>query len=115
MREVDKPASPSMSLSRQREALLEAVDQGLAIPGEIVRAAIYERIERSYQVKREDIPENLEGFHKALEELLGAGARVIERQIAKNFYSRLDLNFTARKDWTIVEYFDHAKKAKGGI
>jgi hypothetical protein len=29
-------------------ALLEAVDQGLLVAGEIVRTTIYERIERSY-------------------------------------------------------------------
>jgi hypothetical protein len=46
--------------------------------------------------------------------MLGAGAKVIEKQIAKNLYSRLDLDFTEHSNWTIVEYFDHAKKAKGG-
>ena len=39
---------------------------------------------------------------------------VIERLIAKNLYSQLDLNFTAHANWTIIEYFDHAKKANGG-
>ena len=43
---VGQPANPE-------KILLEAVDEGLLVPGEIVRAAIYERIERSYQVRRE--------------------------------------------------------------
>ena len=51
--------------------LLEAVDEGLLVPGEIVRAAIYERLERSYQIKRGEIPEKLETFHLALQDLLG--------------------------------------------
>jgi hypothetical protein len=95
------------------KALAEATDYGLLALGEIVRATIYERIERNYQVKRDEISEKLEVFHKALQGLLGAGAKVIEKQIAKNLYSQLDLNFIERADWTIVEYFDHAKKAKG--
>ena len=108
------PASPSMSPSRQREALLEAVDQGLAVPGEIVRAAIYERIERSYQIRREEIPEKLETFHNALQELMSTGAKVIEKLIAKNLYQRLGLKFTPLPEWALVEYVSNAKKMVEG-
>jgi hypothetical protein len=92
------------------EALLEAVDYGLVVPGEIVRAAIYDRIEKSYGLKREEIPEKLEAFHGALEDLLGKGAKVMERLIAKNLYSRLGLNFTEHANWSIVEYVNHARR-----
>jgi len=95
-----------------REVLLQAIDQGLAIPGEIVRAAIYERIERSYQLKREEIPEKLETFHLALQDLLGGAARVMEKLIAKNLYRGLGLNFTEHANWSIVDYVNHAKKAR---
>jgi hypothetical protein len=40
---------------RLREALIQAVDQGLGIPGDSVRVAIYERLEISYHIKREEI------------------------------------------------------------
>jgi len=96
------------------DAMSRATDYGLMVLGETVRRTIYQCLESKYQLKREEIPKKLDTFHEALEGLLGAGARLIERQIARNLYSRLDLNFTARMDWTIVEYFDHAKKAKGG-
>ena len=82
--------------------------------GEVVRETIYQRIERTHQVRREEIPEKLGTFHKALQEVLGAPAKVIERLIAKNFYDRLGLDFTGHNDWTIVEYFDHIKTARGG-
>jgi hypothetical protein len=61
-----------------------AVDEALLVPGEIVRTAIYERIDRTYQLKREDIPEKLETFHVALQDLLGEGSKVMERLIAKS-------------------------------
>jgi len=97
------------------DALLQAVDDGLLVPGEIVRAAIYERIERSYQVTREQIPEKLPTFHKALQELLGASAKVLEKMIVKNLYSRVGLSFTERQNWTLVDYVNHAKElATGG-
>jgi hypothetical protein len=96
------------------KVLLEAVDEGLLVPGEIVRAAIYERLERSYQVKREEIPEKLEAFHRALEGLLGKSAEVMERLIAKNLYRGLGLDFMEHANWNIVDYVNHAKKARVG-
>ncbi len=95
-----------------RDVLLQSVDDALLVPGEIVRAAIYDRVERSYQLKREEIPEKLELFHKALRDLLAAGGEVLERLIAKNLYLRLDLNFNQHENWTLLDYVDEAKKAQ---
>jgi len=92
-----------------REALLESVDYGLNVLGEIVRQTIYERIEKDHELKRTEIPERLEAFHKALESVLGVSAKTVERLIAKNLYQRLGLNFTPRPEWTLIEYVDHAK------
>jgi hypothetical protein len=92
-----------------RDILLEAVDYGLMVLGEIVRQAIYERIEKDHGVKRTEIPERLEAFHKALGSVLGVSAKTVERLIAKNLYQRLGLSFTPRPEWTLIEYVDHAK------
>jgi hypothetical protein len=74
--------------------LVQAVDEALLVPGEIVRTTIYERIERSYQLRRQEIPETLQTFQLALEDLLGKSAKVMEKLIAKSLYRRLKLNFT---------------------
>jgi len=95
-----------------RVTLLESVDESLLVPGEIVRAAIYERLERSYQLKREEIPEKLLTFHEALQDLLGASSRVMEKMITKNLYSRLSLDFAQHDGWTLVDYVNHAKETK---
>jgi len=92
--------------------LLHAIDDGLAVPGEIVRTAIYDRIERSYQLRREEIPEKLPTFHKALEDLLGASAKVMEKVIAKNLYNQVGIEFTPKKDWTIMDYVKHIEKVR---
>lgn len=94
-----------------REVLLEAIDDGLLVPSEIVQAAIHDRVERSYQIRREDIPEKLELFHKALRDLLAAGGEVLEMLNAKNLYRRLDLNFNQHENWTLLDYVDEAEKA----
>jgi hypothetical protein len=94
-----------------KEALLHAIDDGLAVPGEIVRTAIYDRIERSYQLRREEIPDHLDTFHKAFQDLLGASAKVMEKIIAKNLYTSLGLKFTEHATWTLVDYVNHTKRS----
>ena len=65
-----------------RQQLLEAVDYGLMALGEIVRQTIYGQIENHHALKREEIPDRLEAFHIALENVLGTSARSVERLIA---------------------------------
>ena len=89
--------------------LLEAVDYGLTVLGETVRQAIYKRLENHYELKRNEIPERLEVFHKALEGIFGASTRIVERLIARSLYQRLGLNFTPHPDWTLIEYVNQAE------
>jgi hypothetical protein len=91
------------------QSLLEAVDHGLMVLGERVRQAIYDRVERTHGLKREEIHEKLDVFHDALTSALGVGAKPVERLIAKNLYQTLGLNFTPHPEWTLIEYVAHAK------
>lgn len=95
--------------ARLGDALLQATDQGLLALGEIARESVYNRIEKNHGVRREEISQKVDIFHKALVDLLGAGGSVIERLIAKNLYSTLGLNFRYHEDWTLVTYFNYAK------
>ena len=97
--------------ARFREALLEAVDYGRTVLGEIVRQTIYGQIENHHALKRTKIPERLEAFHKALGSVRGVNAKTVEKLIAKNLYERLGLEFTPRPEWTLIEYLDHARTA----
>jgi hypothetical protein len=74
------------------DEMVQAADHGSFVLGDVVRNAMYQRIESTRQVKREEIPEKLESFHEALRGMLGAGAKVIEKRIAKNLYNRMGLN-----------------------
>ena len=87
------------------------MDDAFLVPGKIVRTALFECLERTYQIRREDIPEKLEDFHSALRELLGASCPVIERLIAKNLHNHLGLNSTFKRvdGWTLVDYVKHAQ------
>ena len=94
------------------ETLLQAVDDGLLVLGQGLRMAIYKRIESTYQVRCEDIPDKLLTFHRALQDLLGSGAKMMERLIARDLYSRLGLDFIEHDDWTLIDFMHYAKKVK---
>jgi len=95
--------------SEMRKNLLCSVDDAFLVVGEIVRAALYQRLERSYQINRKDIPERLEDFHSALQELLGTACPVLERLIAKNLYNGLGSDFKQVDGWTLADYSKHAQ------
>jgi len=93
--------SPSIDASI-RSVLLDAVDYGLLALGEIVRDTVYQCIEESHQVRREEIPDNLDTFYMALNELLGQKAESIKRLIMKYFCSRFGVTFTECQPWTAI-------------
>jgi hypothetical protein len=91
--------------------LLDAVDHGLLMLGETARQAIYDCIENSYQITREQIPEKLEAVHGALTDLLGKGGNMVEMIAAERLYKALNLTFEPNDDWALADYVNHAKKA----
>ena len=90
--------------ARFREDLIQAVDYGLAVPVELVRAAICERIERKYPLARDVASENLETFDNVLHDLLGTNA--------KNIHSNLGLTMNEDGNWKLVDYVNHVRKAQ---
>ena len=96
---------------RLKQILLEAIDEGLLMLGEGGKQSIHYHVETHYQIKREEICDRIEAFGKALENLFGAGAKLIEATIAKNLYERLGLKFESHEGWALVDYVNHARKA----
>lgn len=101
------------TMSRRRKAfekiLIESVDEGLLALGESPRKAIYFHLERSYSLKKHEIPQKLGVFAFGLEEMFGSGAIVIEKVIMEKLYSKLGLKF---KDLKLHEFTHCIKVAK---
>ena len=72
---------------------IEAVDEGLQTLGESGKHMIFFHLEKSYSIKRHEIPQKPEAFAKGLEKIFGAGASVLERLIVKSLYSKLGLKY----------------------
>jgi hypothetical protein len=63
--------------------LLGAVDSAFSRIGPLAKHAFYFHLESCSGVSREAIPENVEAFVNALEQIFGVGALLIEVQIIK--------------------------------
>jgi len=96
---------------RFKHVLLEAVDEGLGVLGQDVKATIYFEVEKRGSLCREEIPEKLQAFTRALREIFGVGEPVIERLIAKRLLHNLELAYNERRDYGLIEYVEEAKAA----
>jgi hypothetical protein len=96
-----------LKMSRKKgfdTCILEAVDEALSVLGESSKQAFYSLVEKSHNIKREEIPEKIEIFHGALTDILGVGSKIMERLIARMLYRKLVLDFEEREEWTLVDY-----------
>jgi hypothetical protein len=96
--------------------LLFAIEEGLSSLGNSPREAIFYHLETSFQLKKEDIPMNLNEFEKAIEKMFGPGTMYIEKLITRRLYERLGLNFEDSTNSLLVCVEDAKKllSPKGG-
>ncbi|MEM2988074.1 MAG: hypothetical protein QXK26_03435, partial [Candidatus Bathyarchaeia archaeon] len=76
-----------------QKIFLEAVEEGLLTLGETPKQAILFHLENTFKIKREEIPQNLTEFQKALEKIFGHGASYLEKLILKKLYDKFQLEF----------------------
>jgi len=99
-----------------REILLEVIDEALASLGENVKTSVYFHLEKTYKIRKQDIPSKIDDFSCALEQIFGLGARFLEIMFMKGLYlkigaspqkSKITLN---SKETTFPEYVCLMKK-----
>lgn len=90
---------------------IEAVDEGLDVLGESGRQMIFFHLEKSYSIKRHEIPQKPEAFAAGLENIFGAGASVLEKLIVKSLYSKLGLKYEDKEDRPFADYVNEGKEA----
>jgi hypothetical protein len=102
-----------MAVTDFEKLLLEAVDEGLASLGESSKQAIYFHLEQSFNIKKQEIPINIEAFVLAVEKLFGIGASFLEALILKALYTKTELaagKETSFKDLTFAETVTAVKR-----
>ena len=66
-----------------REAFLSMLDRALDTFSTSVRVVVYYELEKSFGVKRQDIPEKLDLFVDTVDRLFGVGAVIVKRALMK--------------------------------
>jgi hypothetical protein len=98
-----------------RRALLEAVDEGFLALGGSVRRALYWHLEDRFSIRRDEIPDRPGEFAEALRDMLGAGAGVLLKVMARRLYEGLGLAFEERPGWGFADYVENAKESVKGV
>ncbi len=92
--------------------LLEAIDEGLSSLGESPKRAIYYHLEKSFSIKKQEIPYKVEAFVDAIERIFGSGADFLEILIMKRFREKTGevLELREPTGFEFIEYMVVAKR-----
>jgi hypothetical protein len=90
---------------------IEAVDEGLGTLGESGKHMIFFHLDKSYSVKKHEIPKKPEAFARGLERIFGAGASVLEKLILRSLYSKLGLEYEDVESRPFVDYVNWVREA----
>jgi len=102
-------------LSRRnfKTLLLKAIDEELSSLGESSRQAIYFHLEKSFNIKKQEIPNKIDVFADAIEQIFGVGASFLEILIMKRLYEKVEREFELNDsaDFAFTEYITAAKRS----
>ncbi len=71
------------------EVLSGAIDEAFSSLGESVREAIFFHPEKTFGIRRSEIPYRIDDFSDALERIFGLGARRLEILFMKNLHAKV--------------------------
>jgi len=93
--------------------LLEAVDEGLSSLGQTSRQAIYFHLEKSFSIKKQEIPCKIEVFADAMEKIFGGGANFLEILIMKRLHEKTGATFELHGStgFVFAEYVAELRKS----
>ena len=99
------------------ESLIESIDEGLSVIGESTKKIVYAYLERKFQMTRHDIPNRIEDFTKAIENIFGNGAKILELKIMKCLFNKVGytLNYSNQKNLTFIEYIKAIRLEKENL
>lgn len=105
-----------LTSKREREfdrLLLESVDEALSSLGEASKEAIYFHLEKSFNIKKCEIPMRIEDFAHAMEKIFGLGASFLEVLIMKRLYNKIGGVFQLEEseNFVFTEYVAAVKRS----
>jgi len=98
--------------SNMEATLLSAVDESLSSFGDSFKQVIYFQLANTYHIKKHEIPDKIDEFADAIEEIFGIGAKLIEMKIIKALYEKV-AGFTYiadKEDLIFTEYIENLRR-----
>jgi hypothetical protein len=94
------------------DLLLEAINEALSSLGETPKTAIYFHLEKTFNIKKQEIPHRIEDFTSALEEIFGLGAMHLEILFMKHLHAKIGgvYEWVEPKDFTFPTYVHMIKQ-----
>lgn len=91
---------------------MEAIDESLSTVGESPRKAIYFHLEKSFNIRKNEIPKKVEVFEDAIKKMFGFGADFLEVLIMKRLYEKIggELELEDSSDFDFSGYVSIVKK-----
>jgi hypothetical protein len=90
--------------------LLDSIEETLAdLLGPRAKEAIFDYLERTYLIGRNEITKSLGDFFCVLDETFGRGSRTIGKAIAKRLYSKLNWEFVDCAGYDLTDYLSNIK------
>jgi len=72
--------------------VIEALDRSLSILGNQTKDAIYATLEEEYNLKKEDIPKNIEVLEILMSQMFGIAAGVLKKEIIRQLKNKFEAN-----------------------
>jgi hypothetical protein len=86
--------------------IIEAIEDSLSAFKRFNKQVFYSHLENTYKIKKEEIPFKIEEFTDAMEQIFGAGAKLIEIRIIQALHERIHdfVFFPQKKNLGLEEY-----------
>jgi len=110
---MDTQILPSLEPVRGfNEIVCQAIDKTLEeLIGPAAIKSLYNHLSETFGVDRNELPYRINTICSVLESIFGVkGARLIERQVAKNLYDKLLLPFNDEQGLTLEDFLTSAKR-----
>ena len=92
--------------------ILEAVDSSFSLFGETFKNFVYAELERTFLIKKPEIPHRINDLALAIEEICGAGAKLIEMRIIQALHKKVQgfIYVPNREDLVFTEYIESLRQ-----
>ncbi len=86
--------------------ILAAIDESLSSFGDSFKQVIYFQLENTFHIKKREIPQKIDEFAAAVEEMFGIGATLIEMKILKTLHDQVPsfVHFPRGDELVFTEY-----------